>query len=98
MITLMNPKGCPVKIKYNNGATKVFNAEVIPGYIMAFRGLQTSSQIVNLQALINEGITIYNYNAGTYINKGSFATLYYGTTGATGMTFTVDTGAVSTGY
>jgi hypothetical protein len=75
MIALYNPNtNNPFSVQYVYGA-QVFRKEIIPGYMMGFRNLTGTSQIVNLQSLTGNNVTVYDINAngglGGFVNQAT---------------------------
>jgi len=99
MIALYNPNtNNPFSVQYVYGA-QVFRKEIIPGYMMGFRNLTGTSQIVNLQSLTGNNITIYDANAAAFVNQATgFINGYRGFNTASGMTVTSPVLAATTGY
>lgn len=74
MVILVNFSQNPFKIEYRDGSQAF--VKVIPSNkIVAMKGLRTSEQITNRTALARLGITIYDYERGTYYhdNGASYA-------------------------
>lgn len=99
MIALYNPNtNNPFSVQYVYGA-QVFRKEIIPGYMMGFRNLTGTSQIVNLQSLTGNNITVYDANAAAFVNQASgFINGYRGFNTASGMTITTPVLAATAGY
>lgn len=65
MVILVNFSQNPFKIEYRDGSQAF--VKVIPSNkIVAMKGLRQSEQITNRAALARLGITIYDYERGTY--------------------------------
>jgi hypothetical protein len=76
MVILVNFSQNPFKVQYRDGSKAL--VKVIPSNkIVAMKGLRVSEQITNRAALAKQGITIYDYERGTYYhnNGASFANL-----------------------
>ena len=98
MIILYNPnKVNPFSVQYVNN-TQVFRKEILPNYLVGFRNLTGVTQIVNQQALINEGISILDPINSVITNQGSYVTGYAGFVTQSGLTLTTSLLAIPTGY
>jgi hypothetical protein len=78
MVILVNFSNNPFKVQYRNGSQAF--VKVIPSrQIVAMKGLRVSEQITNRASLANDGVTIYDYERGTYYknNGASFANFPY---------------------
>jgi hypothetical protein len=78
MVILVNFSNNPFKVQYRDGSQAF--VKVIPSNkIVAMKGLRVSEQITNRAALANEGVTIYDFERGTYYknNGASFANFPY---------------------
>jgi hypothetical protein len=78
MVILLNPKSTPLRVQYSIG-NKVYNKEVRPYLITGMEGLAVSGQIINKAALVNEGVTIYDYELNSYYNNGTLGQFTFGT-------------------
>lgn len=99
MIALYNPNtNNPFSVQYVYGA-QVFRKEIIPGYMMGFRNLTGTSQIVNLQSLTGNNVTVYDLNAAAFVNQATgFINGFRGFNTASGMTVTSPVLAAATGF
>lgn len=78
MVILVNFSNNPFKVQYRDGSQAF--VKVIPSNkIVAMKGLRVSEQITNRTALAGDGVTIYDYERGTYYsrNAASFANFPY---------------------
>ena len=88
MIILYNPNTTnPFSVQYVN-SEQVFRKEILPNHLVGFRHLTGATQIVNSQALINEGVS----------NLGSYTTGYTGFIVHSGLTITKTLVTTPTGY
>ena len=98
MIILYNTNAAnPFSVEYVNGA-QVFRKEILPGFLVGFRNLTGATQIVNQQALINEGVAIIDPINNIITNIGSYVTGYTGMQVQSGLTLTTSLLAIPTGY
>lgn len=99
MITLYNPNtNNPFSVQYVVGS-QVFRKEIIPGYMIGFRNLTGTSQIVNLQSLTGNSITVYDSISNTFVNQATgFINGFRGNQTASGMTITGPVVATTTGW
>src|SRR3990170_645887 len=76
MIILYNPNTTnPFSVQYVN-SEQVFRKEILPNHLVGFRHLTGATQIVNSQALINEGVSIFDPINNIVTNLGSYTTGY----------------------
>jgi hypothetical protein len=97
MVILVNFSNNPFKVQYRDGS-KAF-VKVIPSrQIVAMKGLRVSEQITNRASLAGDGVTIYDYERGTYYknNGASYANFPYVFIGNNLKQSTVST--ISLGY
>ena len=76
MVILVNFSNNPFKVQYRDGSKAL--VKVIPSNkIVAMKGLRVSEQITNRNALAERGVTIYDYERGTYFhnNGASYSNL-----------------------
>jgi hypothetical protein len=65
MVVLVNLSSSPFKIEYRDGSKAL--VKVIPGNkFVAMKGLRVSEQITNRAALARLGVTIWDYERGSY--------------------------------
>ena len=78
MVILVNFSKNPFKVQYRDGS-KAFVKAIPSRQIVAMKGLRVSEQITNRAELASQGITIYDYERGTYYknNGASFANFPY---------------------
>ena len=78
MVILVNFSNNPFKVQYRDGSQAF--VKVIPSNkIVAMKGLRVSEQITNRASLAGDGVTIYDYERGTYYknNGASYANFPY---------------------
>lgn len=98
MIVLYNPNtNNPFSVQYVIGA-KVFRKEILPNYLVGFKGLTGSTQIINQQSLTGNNISIFNPISNIVTNLGSYTTGYTGFVTQSGLTFTKSLITTPTGY
>ncbi len=98
MIVLYNPNTQnPFSVQYVNGS-QVFRKEILPNYLVGFRNLTVASQIVNLQALTGESISVFDPINNIVTNLGSYTTGYTGFAVQSGLTLTTSLLTTPTGY
>ena len=75
MVILINFSKSPFKVEYRDGS-KAFVKVIPSNKFVAMKGLRTSEQIKNSNALIKQGVTIWDYERGTFLyrNPGTPAT------------------------
>lgn len=78
MVILVNFSKNPFKVQYRDGS-KAFVKVIPSNKIVAMKGLRVSEQITNRASLAGDGVTIYDYERGTYYknNGASFANFPY---------------------
>jgi hypothetical protein len=78
MVILVNFSNNPFKVQYRDGS-KAFVKVIPSNKIVAMKGLRVSEQITNRASLAKQGVTIYDYERGTYYknNGASFANFPY---------------------
>jgi hypothetical protein len=78
MVILVNFSNNPFKVQYRDGS-KAFVKAIPTRRIVAMKGLRVSEQITNRAELASQGITIYDFERGTYYknNGASFANFPY---------------------
>ena len=78
MVILVNFSNNPFKVQYRDGS-KAFVKVIPSNKIVAMKGLRVSEQITNRASLAGDGVTIYDYERGTYYknNGASFANFPY---------------------
>lgn len=78
MVILVNFSNNPFKVQYRDGS-KAFVKVIPSNKIVAMKGLRVSEQITNRTSLAGDGVTIYDYERGTYYsrNAASFTNLPY---------------------
>lgn len=70
MVILVNFSNNPFKIQYRDGSKAL--VKVIPSNkIVAMKGLRVSEQITNRASLAENGVTIYDYERGTYYSRNA---------------------------
>lgn len=74
MVILVNFSKNPFKVQYRDGS-KAFVKVIPSNKIVAMKGLRVSEQITNRASLAGDGVTIYDYERGTYYknNGASYA-------------------------
>ena len=98
MIILYNPNTTnPFSVQYVN-SEQVFRKEILPNHLVGFRHLTGATQIVNSQALINEGVSIFDPINNIVTNLGSYTTGYTGFIVHSGLTITKTLVTTPTGY
>ena len=71
MVILVNFSNNPFKVQYRDGS-QAFVKAIPSNKIVAMKGLRVSEQITNRAALAKQGVTIYDYERGTYYkNNGA---------------------------
>lgn len=73
MVILMYLGPNQLEAKYNVG-TQTFSKTIPNGVAVAMKGLQNSSQISNRNYLVSHGVTIYDYEAGSYYGANTNTT------------------------
>jgi hypothetical protein len=68
MVILINFSQNPFKIEYRDGSKALVKA-IPSNKIVAMKGLRNSEQITNRTELARQGVTIYNYERGTYFHN-----------------------------
>jgi hypothetical protein len=68
MVILVNFSNNPFKIQYRDGS-KAFVKVIPSNKVVAMKGLRVSEQITNRSSLAGDGVTIYDYERGTYYNN-----------------------------
>jgi hypothetical protein len=68
MVVLINFSNNPFKVQYRDGS-KVFVKVIPSNKFVAMKGLRVSEQITNRASLAGDGVTIYDYERGTYVNR-----------------------------
>jgi len=81
MILLVNPTNNPLKVEYTYNS-KVYVSELRPFLIVGMKNLAVVEQITNRAALAKQGVTVYNYELGTYYNRGNIGGFTFGSAGA----------------
>ena len=78
MVILVNFSNNPFKVQYRDGS-KAFVKVIPSNKIVAMKGLRVSEQITNRASLAGDGVTIYDYERGTYYknNGASYANFPY---------------------
>jgi hypothetical protein len=76
MVILVNFSNNPFKIQYRDGS-QAFVKAIPSNKIVAMKGLRVSEQITNRAELARQGVTIYDYERGTYYhnNGASYSNL-----------------------
>jgi hypothetical protein len=76
MVILVNFSNNPFKIQYRDGS-KAFVKVIPSNKVVAMKGLRVSEQITNRAELARQGVTIYDYERGTYYhnNGASYSSL-----------------------
>lgn len=98
MIILFNPNtGNPFSVQYVKN-TQVFRKEILPNYLVGFKGLTGVTQIQNLKSLTGNNITVMNPITGIVNNTGNFRTGYSGFIIQSGLTITKTLVTTPTGY
>jgi len=68
MVILVNFSNNPFKVQYRDGSKAL--VKVIPSNkFVAMKGLRVSDQITNLDALVKQNVTIYDYDRNVYVNR-----------------------------
>ena len=68
MVVLINFSQKPFKVQYRDGSKAL--VKVIPSNkFVAMKGLRVSDQITNIDALIKQNVTIYDYERNVYVNR-----------------------------
>lgn len=70
MVVLINFSKNPFKVEYRDGS-KAFVKVIPSNKFVAMKGLRVSEQITNRAALAKQGVTIYDYERGTYYNRNA---------------------------
>lgn len=68
MVILINFSNSPFKVEYRDGS-KAFVKVIPSNNFVAMKGLRTSEQIKNSNALIRQGVTIWDYERGTFLYR-----------------------------
>ncbi len=68
MVILINFSNSPFKVEYRDGS-KAFVKAIPSNNFVAMKGLRTSEQIKNSNALIRQGVTIWDYERGTFLYR-----------------------------
>jgi hypothetical protein len=68
MVILVNFSNNPFKVQYRDGS-KAFVKVIPSNKVVAMKGLRVSEQITNRASLAGDGVTIYDYERGTYYNN-----------------------------
>ena len=78
MVILVNFSNNPFKVQYRDGS-KAFVKVIPSNKVVAMKGLRVSEQITNRASLAGDGVTIYDYERGTYYknNGASYANFPY---------------------
>lgn len=78
MVILVNFSNNPFKVQYRDGS-QAFVKAIPSNKIVVMKGLRVSEQITNRVALAEQGVTIYDYERGTYYknNGASYANFPY---------------------
>lgn len=98
MIILFNPNTAnPFSVQYVKNS-QVFRKEILPNYLVGFKGLTDVSQIKNLQSLTGHNITVMNPITGIVNNTGKLITGYTGFIIQSGLTITQTLATTPTGY
>lgn len=98
MIILYNPNTInPFSVQYVN-SEQVFRKEILPNHLVGFRHLTGATQIINSQALINEGVSIFDPINNIVTNLGGYRTGYTGFIVHSGLTITKTLVTAPTGY
>jgi len=71
MVILVNFSNNPFKVQYRDGS-KAFVKAIPSNKIVVMKGLRVSEQITNRASLAGDGVTIYDFERGTYYyNNGA---------------------------
>ncbi len=72
MVILVNFSNNPFKVQYRDGS-QAFVKAIPSNKIVVMKGLRVSEQITNRASLAGDGVTIYDFERGTYYyNNGAF--------------------------
>lgn len=70
MVILVNFSNNPFKIQYRDGS-QAFVKAIPSNKVVAMKGLRVSEQITNRAELARQGVTIYDYERGTYYSRNA---------------------------